>query len=99
MSTEQLSQDLPEQTRIRLEKVAGLRGMGVDPYTPRAHRTHEIAELAPLMPAPGAEAGGGDGGAAPPGGPGTGVDDAGEPVTIVGRLVSRRDMGRSSFGH
>src|SRR4029079_2707250 len=89
-------QDLPEQTRIRLEKVARLRELGVDPYTPRAARTHEIAELAALVP----PAGGGEGGgAAPPGGAGVVADGAGEPVTIVGRLVSRRDMGRSSFAN
>ena len=96
MSTEQLDQDLPEQTRIRLEKVARLRELGVDPYTPRASRTHEIAELAALLP----PVAGGDGaGAAPPSGTGVATDGAGEPVTIVGRLGSRRDMGKSSFAH
>jgi len=35
--------NLPDQTRVRLEKVARLRDLGVDPYTPRAARTHTIA--------------------------------------------------------
>src|SRR5687768_8386856 len=52
--------DLPEQTRLRIEKVARLRELGIDPYTPRSHRTHEIAELAPLVAAlDGAEGGAG----------------------------------------
>jgi lysyl-tRNA synthetase class 2 len=74
--------DLPEQTRLRMEKVARLRELGIDPYTPRTQRTHEIAALAPLVDA----LDGADGG-------------AGEPVTIVGRLVARRDMGKSTFAH
>jgi lysyl-tRNA synthetase, class II len=74
--------DLPEQTRLRMEKVARLRELGIDPYTPRTHRTHQIAELAPLV----AALDGADGG-------------TGEAVTIVGRLVARRDMGKSTFAH
>ena len=70
--------DLPEQTRLRIEKVARLRELGIDPYTPRSHRTHEIAELAPLVAALDGTEGG-----------------AGQEVTIVGRLVGRRDMGKN----
>lgn len=69
---------LPEQTRVRLEKVARLRDLGIDPYTPRARRTHTIAEVRERFDALAAR---------------------GEPVTLVGRLVSRRDMGKASFGH
>src|SRR5947208_14592143 len=94
-------EDLPEQTQVRLEKVARLRELGVDPYPPRAARTHTIAEVREqfdrLLAAPAsAPAGGRDGGgdevgaqAAPPA----------PEVTIAGRLVSRRDMGKSGFGH
>ena len=93
-------EDLPEQTRVRLEKVARLRELGVDPYTPRAARTHTIGELREqfdqLLPAP----------VTAPSGAGGGDDRDGnteaEPapmVTIAGRLVSRRDMGKASFGH
>lgn len=84
MSDIQANEALPEQTRIRLEKVARLREAGIDPYTPRTERTHEIAALMALLPPEGGEL-------APEG--------ASDPVTIVGRLVSRRDMGKSSFGH
>src|SRR6476620_8697375 len=98
MSTEQLDQDLPEQTRVRLDKAARLRDLGIDPYTPRAERTHQIADLAALLP-PVAAAGDGDGGGTTP--PATpSADEPEEPVTIVGRLVSRRDMGKNaSFGN
>ncbi|HEU5327403.1 MAG TPA: lysine--tRNA ligase [Thermomicrobiales bacterium] len=78
------SVELPEQTRLRLDKVARLRELGIDPYTPRSQRTHEIAALRALFDAAGAD----------------GVPAAGgEPVTIVGRLVRRRDMGKASFAH
>jgi lysyl-tRNA synthetase class 2 len=66
MSTEQPDQDLPEQTRVRLEKVARLRELGLDPYTPRAHRTHEIAELAALVPPMEGATDSADGGTTPP---------------------------------
>ncbi len=95
MSDIQASEGLPEQTRIRLEKVARLRAAGVEPYPPRTERTHEIAELAALLPAQdGTPPGGGE-----PPTAGAATDEPGEPVTIVGRLVSRRDMGKSSFAH
>ncbi len=97
MTTAQPEQELPEQTRIRLEKVARLRELGVDPYTPRAQRTHEIAELAALLPPLAAE-GAGEGGA-PPAGATAVAREPGAAVTIVGRLVLRRDMGKSSFAH
>ena len=95
MSDTQPSEGLPEQTRIRLEKVARLREAGIDPYTPRTERTHEIAALAALLPP---RDGTPPGGGGPPVA-GTASDDPGEPVTIVGRLVLRRDMGKSSFAN
>jgi lysyl-tRNA synthetase class 2 len=92
MSSEQLDQDLPEQTRVRLEKAARWRELGVDPYTPRAARTHQIAELAALVPP--AETAEGDGANTPS----VTAEAAPVPVTvtIVGRLVSRRDMGKNA---
>ena len=76
--------ELPEQTRIRLEKAARLRELGIDPYTPRTQRTHQIAQLAPLVAVLGAA---------------TESAGTGTPVTIVGRLIRRRDMGKSTFAH
>ncbi|HEY8600612.1 MAG TPA: hypothetical protein VIL85_19405, partial [Thermomicrobiales bacterium] len=66
MSTEQLDQDLPEQTRVRLDKAARLRELGIDPYTSRAERTHQIAELAALLPPVDVAEGGEVGGTPPP---------------------------------
>ncbi|MDP9373801.1 MAG: lysine--tRNA ligase [Chloroflexota bacterium] len=76
MSDDHDHDNLPEQTRVRLEKVARLRERGVDPYTPRAERSHTIAQVREAF------------------------DDfaaSGRPVTLAGRLVSRRDMGKASF--
>ncbi len=102
MNTEQFDQDLPEQTRVRLEKAARLRELGINPYTPRAERTHQIAELAALLPpvevAEGGVDGGVEGGTTPPAP--SSAEEPGASVTIVGRLVSRRDMGKNaSFGN
>ncbi len=94
MNTEQPDHDLPEQTRIRLEKAVRWRELGVDPYTPRAERTHQIAELAALVPAAEGAGDGGVGGDTPPPRAGDAEDE--EPVTIVGRLVNRRDLGKNA---
>jgi lysyl-tRNA synthetase class 2 len=88
-------QQLPEQTRVRLEKVARLRELGVDPYTPRADRTHTIADLLARFDALSDPGDDGDGAVA-----GQPIDaEAGRPITVVGRLERRRDMGKASFAH
>ncbi len=88
MTTTPNDPTLPEQTRIRLAKVTELRNLGIDPYTPRTERTHQIAELAALVPPATAEGHSTDEAAVTP-----------QEVTIVGRLVANRDMGKNvSFG-
>ncbi|MDX6741805.1 bifunctional lysylphosphatidylglycerol synthetase/lysine--tRNA ligase LysX [Actinocorallia sp. A-T 12471] len=51
--------DVPEQMRVRLEKVARLRESGVDPYPVNFPRTHTIAEVRAKYPdlEPGTETG------------------------------------------
>lgn len=75
--------DLQEQRRQKAEQ---WRAAGFDPYTPRVTRTHAAAEVVAAFKE--AEAN------AP-----EGAEIALDPVTVVGRVVSRRDMGKSFFAH
>ncbi len=75
--------DLQEQRR---QKADQWRDAGFDPYTPRTTRSHTTAAALALY-ASAAE------------GTGEGDEVATEPVTVVGRVVSRRDMGKSVFSH
>ena len=76
--------DLNEQQRVRLEKVRAMREAGVEPYPPRAGRTHTSEEaLARYAELEGQLADGRDS----------------EQVTVVGRVVAFRDMGKSTFVH
>ena len=59
----------------RKEKLARLRGRGIDPYPPRFDRTHTAAEATALAPA----------------------DGAGPDVTVAGRIMAMRGMGKASF--
>jgi lysyl-tRNA synthetase class 2 len=76
---------LPELQAIRRAKADQLRADGVDTYPARAHRTHTSAQaLARFAETePALEAGG---------------EDL-EPVTVVGRMVSFRDQGKTVFAH
>ena len=77
--------DLSELQAIRLEKAAALREQGTDPYPTRAARSHRIEDaLARFGELEGRLP---DGGEDP------------EPVTLVGRLVSRRHQGKTVFAH
>ncbi|HEX8391091.1 MAG TPA: lysine--tRNA ligase [Longimicrobium sp.] len=68
----------------RVAKLARLREAGVEPYAYSYAPTHSAAEALAAFAAH-EEAHGGD--------------EMGEPVRIAGRLVSRRVMGKSTFGH
>ncbi|MEA4897820.1 lysine--tRNA ligase [Bacillota bacterium Meth-B3] len=70
-------EDESEQTRIRMEKLQGLRDLGRDPYELVSfNQTHESADIL------------------------KGFDALeGQPVTIAGRMMSRRIMGKASFAH
>jgi len=75
--------DLQEQRR---QKAVQWREAGFDPYTPRTVRTHTAAGAAALFTTAEATAIEGEAPAA-------------NLVTVVGRVVSRRDMGKSVFAH
>ncbi|HSH02210.1 MAG TPA: lysine--tRNA ligase [Anaerolineae bacterium] len=68
----------------RLEKLAALREAGVDPYPLRTERTHRIDEALAEFEAHEAA---------------VAEDESLEPatVTVVGRLISSRDMGKTVF--
>ena len=77
--------DLSGLQEQRRRKADELRDLGVDPYTPRSHRTHTTrAALTVFADAESAAESG------------TG---AAEPVTVAGRVVSERHMGKTVFAH
>lgn len=77
--------DLQELRRLKAEQ---LRGLGIDPYSPRSSRTHTTTAVADAFEAD--EARQPDADAAAP---------EIQAVTVAGRVVSRRDMGKSMFAH
>ena len=70
----------------RLDKLERLRDAGLDPYPPRSNRTHKVEDAVAAFEKLEAAAPAGD--ALPR-----------ENVTVTGRLVSFRDMGKSVFAH
>ncbi len=78
---------LSELQQVRLAKVSRLREMGIDPYPTTAERSHTTAAaLATFATAEAADP--------------SGLDAEGtlaEPVTVVGRIVAQRQMGKSLF--
>ncbi len=75
--------DLSELQRVRLEKSEELRRQGIDPYPRRSNRDHMTSEVIQLVDAIDA----GDAAAAE------------RSVTIAGRVISVRDMGKTAFAH
>ena len=72
-------EDLPEQTRVRRDKLDRLRAEGVDPYPAAVRRTTTNAALRQAYP-------------------GLEPDAAtGEAVSVVGRVVLKRDGGKLCF--
>jgi lysyl-tRNA synthetase, class II len=77
--------ELSDLQEQRRRKADELRALGIDPYTPRTRRTHTSAEAIDRFAR--AEA---------TGGPQSGESEA---VTVAGRLVSERHMGKTIFAH
>jgi lysyl-tRNA synthetase class 2 len=69
----------------RLRKAEELRSLGLDPYTPRTSRTHTTAEALNQFAAMEASAG-------------QSVEDQAA-ITVAGRVVGERHMGKSVFAH
>ncbi len=76
--------EFTEQQRIRLEKADNLRQAGIEPYPARSGRTHTSSEAIEHFEQV-------EGGLA-------GTHDS-ERITLAGRVVTVRDMGRSIFAH
>ena len=76
--------ELSEQQRVRLAKVDALREQGIEPYPARSARTHTASEAIERFES--GEAGWPDG------------RDPDE-VTVAGRVMSFRQMGKATFVH
>ena len=77
----------PNQYRdVRLEKLEKLKGLGLDPWPRKAQRTHTIAGLAATYAD--AEAW-----------PNEKLEALGESVSVMGRILTIREMGKSVFAH
>ncbi|MDN5771021.1 MAG: bifunctional lysylphosphatidylglycerol synthetase/lysine--tRNA ligase LysX, partial [Microlunatus sp.] len=76
---------LPEQVRVRRDKVRRLRAKGIDPYPVGYPRTHTLAQVRALAAGP-------DGTAVLP--PDTHTD---ETVSVTGRILLKRKMGGVGF--
>jgi lysyl-tRNA synthetase, class II len=75
---------LSEHQERRLAKLQDLRAQGVDPYPPRSYRTHTAEEAVQRFSDIEESLDG---------------DHDPEPVTVAGRVMTVRDMGRSIFCH
>ncbi|HLT18991.1 MAG TPA: lysine--tRNA ligase [Thermomicrobiales bacterium] len=76
--------EFTEQQRVRLAKVEALREAGIEPYPTRSARTHTSAEaLARFEEVE----------------PSLEGDHDTEEITVAGRVMTIRDMGRSIFAH
>jgi lysyl-tRNA synthetase class 2 len=78
--------ELSELQEIRRQKADALRQRGLDPYSPRARRSHTTANARSRYESLEAEAAGEP------------VEDV-EEITLAGRIVSFRDMGKTLFAH
>ncbi len=77
----------PNQYRdVRLEKLEKLKALGVDPWPRKAQRSHTIAGLAATYAD--AEAW-----------PNEKLEALGESVSVMGRILTIREMGKSVFAH
>ncbi len=65
----------------RVAKLEQLRALGIDPYPRRATRTHTASEVTTLVERQAPDL----------------PDGEGEQVTVAGRVMARRDMGKATF--
>lgn len=74
---------MEEQNNIRLEKLEKIRTAGIEPYPYEYRRSHSFAELIESHNPATAEE----------------LEKAGIDCRVAGRIVARRDMGKSTFMH
>ena len=87
MGAEPMTMEPPTDERVvadRVAKLARLRERGVEPYAYSYDPTHAAAEAVARFEAHEAE---------------HGAQELAERVRVAGRLISRRTMGKSTFGH
>ena len=92
---------LSELQATRRQKADDLRRAGIEPYPVRSDRTHTVAEALALFArdeaaarqaaGPGEAAGEGET-------PAAAEVESSEPVTVAGRLITVRHMGKTAFG-
>lgn len=78
-----MSDRLEDITQHRLAKLEELRSLGIDPYPPRYHRSHTTAEVLAFFQ----------------GDEGEGRGGKTSPISLAGRIISSRHMGKASFAH
>lgn len=74
---------LTEQERVRREKMQALRDKGIDPFGSAFHPTHHSAEIFGLYGDKTKEE----------------LTEIDQKVTIAGRIMTKRDMGKAGFMH
>ena len=83
METENNVQELSELLQIRRDKLDSLRELGVDPFGSKFERTHNAKEILDTY----AEVDKPE------------LEVMGVPVSIAGRIMQKRGMGKASFAH
>jgi lysyl-tRNA synthetase, class II len=81
---ERSTMSLSEHQERRLAKLRELREQGIDPYPARSHRTHTAIQAVEKFTAIEESLGG---------------ERDSEPITVAGRVMTIRDMGKSIFCH
>ena len=74
---------LSQQEQVRRQKMEDLRAMGIDPFGHAFKRTHTSGQIVPVYKDKGKEE----------------LEEAQIPVTIAGRIMTKRRMGKAGFMH
>ncbi|MGN7942776.1 lysine--tRNA ligase [Virgibacillus sp. 6R] len=84
MSQEEMNQEeLNDQLRVRREKLQNLQEKGLDPFGQRFERTHQTQDIIDLYDGQTKEE----------------LDEKEIPVTIAGRIMTKRGKGKAGFAH
>lgn len=83
MGNDEETIELNEMLQLRRQKLDELRNLGVDPFGQKYNRTHTTAQLLNAYEEQSAEA----------------LEELHSEVSIAGRIMQKRDMGKASFAH